>query len=191
MANDIKRGDEGAARDPLTNKLESRSTIPNDLPDTPEDKEKLQQEETVIDLPDVKDIPGQEFVHAPPLGALADTTISSAEEEGESVFGEEENTGSDYNVTAEERQTLARTDYMPNADDNNLQRASMDSTDFQGEPLNEKGFGENIGDIVSDEDLDIDTVDESKTSAMGEGDEENKSWSLGSDDNDNVTEGTP
>jgi hypothetical protein len=57
-----------------------------DLPDSPHDAERLKPEETILDLPDVSDIPGQEHVQAPPLGALADTTISSADEEGEGLF---------------------------------------------------------------------------------------------------------
>ena len=65
---------------------EWRSSRPNDLPDSASDKEKLQPEETYIDLPDVKDIPGQEFVNAPPAGMLADTTISSDDEEGRGIF---------------------------------------------------------------------------------------------------------
>jgi hypothetical protein len=186
------RGDEGIGRDPLNNNLERSSSVPNDLPDSPEDEAKLEQKETVIDLPDVKDIPGQEFVNAPPLGGLADTTISSADEEGASVFGDDDNTGTDFNVRPDERQALERVDYLPTADEDNLQRASMDNVDFQGEPLNEKGFGENLGGTVADEDLDMDAgEDETETTAMGEGDEENKSYSLGSSDNDNVTEGTP
>lgn len=59
-----------------------------DLPDSPHDAERLKPEETILDLPDVKDIPGQEFVHTAPLGMLADTTISSADEEGEGLFGD-------------------------------------------------------------------------------------------------------
>ena len=64
----------------------------------------------------------------------------------------------------------------------------MDDSDFQGEGLNEASFG----DEDTGEDLDVPgTTDETTTSAMGEGDEENKYYSLGSADNDNVTEGTP
>jgi len=64
------------ARDMNENRLERNSSAPNDLPDSKEDREKLQPEETFIDLPDVKDIPGQEFVNAPPIGSLGDTSIS-------------------------------------------------------------------------------------------------------------------
>jgi hypothetical protein len=68
----------------------NRSTAQNaDLPDSPHDTERLQPEETTLDLPEVKDIPGQEFVHTAPLGMLADTTISSADEEGEGLFNDD------------------------------------------------------------------------------------------------------
>jgi hypothetical protein len=64
------------------------SRIPQntDLPDSPHDAERLKSDETTLDLPDVEDIPGQEHVQAPQLGELADTTASSADEEGDDVF---------------------------------------------------------------------------------------------------------
>jgi len=175
-----------------SNNTERRSTIPNDLPDSPEDAKKLQGEETTIDLPDVKDIPGQEFVNAPPLGALGDTTISSDDEEGRGVFEldetEDPTMGTDADVRADERRALADTEYLPTADEDNLRRARMDNVDFDNEPLNEKGFGQE----TSGSDLDIPgNTDETRTDALGQGDEENKHYSLGSDDNDNVAEGTP
>ena len=61
-----------------------------DLPDSEKDKAKLQPEETTIDLPDVKDIPGQENIHVPELREMADTTISSDDEEGVSIFDEDD-----------------------------------------------------------------------------------------------------
>jgi hypothetical protein len=60
-----------------------------DLPDSPKDQEKMKVEPTVIDLPDVEDIPGQEHISPAPLGELADDTASSADEEGEGLFDEE------------------------------------------------------------------------------------------------------
>lgn len=176
-----------------TNRTEQQSSVPNDLPDSPEDKKRLEGEEVTIDLPDVKDIPGQEFVHAPPLGELGDTTISSADEEGEGLFDDadlddEDSLSDDSNVTRRERQMLANTEYRESGDNDRLQRAALDSTDFQGEKLNEGSFGER----QTGSDLDIpEETDETTTESMGQGDEENKYYSLGSDDNDNVTEGTP
>lgn len=67
----------------------NRNPQNTDLPDSPHDAERLRGDEATLDLPDVKDIPGQEFVHTAPLGMLSDTTISSDDEEGAGIFGEE------------------------------------------------------------------------------------------------------
>jgi hypothetical protein len=180
-------------RDMNANRLERNSSAPNDLPDSKEDQEKLQPEESFIDMPDVKDIPGQEFVNAPPVGTLGDTTISSDDEEGTKVFEQDDNedlrrTGDEADVNRNERKSLEQIDYMPTVDEDNLQNARMDNVDFQNEPLNERSFGEER----SGRDLDIPgNEDETRTAASGEADEENKYYSLGSSDNDNVTEGTP
>ena len=60
---------------------EQKNPREDDLTDSPSDQERLKPEKTTIDLPEVSDIPGQEHVHVPPLGDLADTTISSDDEE--------------------------------------------------------------------------------------------------------------
>lgn len=171
------------------NRTEKKSSVPNDLPDSRQDSERLEAEEVYIDLPDVKDIPGQEFVNAPPAGMMADTTISSDDEEGRGIFEEETDedeisrTGNEADVSPSERKALERADYMPSQDEDNLRRAALDSTDNAGDRLNEKSFGEE----TSGSDLDIPgTDDEGETD-----DEENEHYSLGSSDNDNVTEGTP
>ena len=143
-----------------------------DLTDSSRDQERLRGDEATLDLPDVKDIPGQEFVHAAPLGMLADTTISSADEEGEGLFEDDEEDetdivmGTEADITRTEKQTLQRSeDYMPTRDEAQLQRASMDSTDFEGEPLNERSFG----DERSGSDLDIPgRINETRTDALGQ-----------------------
>lgn len=76
----------------------------DDLTDSPSDIERLQPEYTTIDLPDVNDIPGQEHVHPPSLGELADTTISSDDEEnilnGDSLdsMGEDDEDADDHST---------------------------------------------------------------------------------------------
>lgn len=171
------------------NRLEGQSSIPGDLPDSPQDREKLQPEETTIDLPDVKDIPGQEFVHVPNLGEMADTTASSDDEEGRRIFDQDDSQnltpGNDSDVTPEERAALRDANYMPTRDEDRLRQARMDNTDFQGEPLNEKSFGESL----SGDDLDIDSgTEDTATDAMGQGDEENKLYSEGDTDTDQPNE---
>jgi hypothetical protein len=181
------------SRDMNANRLERSSSAPNDLPDLKEDREQLQTEETFIDLPDIKDIPGQEFVNTPPAGSLGDTTISSADEEGVNVFDKDDaedlrHTGNDADVSRNEKKALEQIDYMPTTDEDNLQNAHMDDVDFQNEPLNERSFGEER----TGRDLDVPgNTNETRTTSMGQGDEENKYYSLGSSDNDNITEGTP
>jgi hypothetical protein len=124
MANINQHENERGDREMTNNRLEGKSSLPNDLPDSENDREKLSSEESYIDLPDVKDIPGQEFVNAPPLGALGDTTISSDDEEGRGVFGRENDdvleSGANFNVSRDERVALEDTEYMPSADENNL-----------------------------------------------------------------------
>ncbi len=57
-----------------------------DIHDSPEDQEQLKSETAILDLPEVKDIPGQEDIVPMPLGELADTTISSDDEEGTGIL---------------------------------------------------------------------------------------------------------
>ena len=68
--------------------------LTTDLPDSERDKEELKQEETTIDLPDVKDIPGQENIHVQTV--LVRTHAGRAYSSlgcGHSHFGRIPNTG--------------------------------------------------------------------------------------------------
>ncbi len=184
--NQAERGD----RDASLNRTERSSSIPNDLPDSKEDREKLAAEESYIELPDVKDIPGQEFVNAPPVGMLGDTTISSDDEEGKNVFEADEvsesRSGNEADVSRDERIALERTDRQFSEDNLNLQRASLDNRDFDGERLNEKGFGQE----TSGNDLDVPgNTDENETDLPAQDDEENKLYSLGGPENDDLDNG--
>jgi hypothetical protein len=68
--------------------------------------------------------------------------------------------------------------FMPTNDEENLRRSALDNTDFEGEQLNEDSFGE----VLSSADLDIpDETDETESTSLGQGDEENKYYSLGGD----------
>lgn len=190
---DASRNSSGPGeRDLNSNRLEGRSSAPGDLPDSKRDREALENEETFIDLPDVKDIPGQEFVHTPPAGTLGDTTIASDDEEGRGVFdlddSEDFTAGTEGDVSRGERKALEQTDYLPTRDEDNLVRGRMDNADFQNEPLNERSFGE----VRTASDLDVPgSENDDPNERIGEEDEENNDYSLGSADNDNVTEGTP
>jgi hypothetical protein len=167
-----------------------------DIKDSARDNDRLRREEATLDLPEVRDIPGQEHVHVPALGELADTTISSDDEEGTGILddlNDEDDTdirmGTEADLTTADRAILETGDnYLPTDDENRLQQASLDNTDFEGEPLNENSFGqERTGADLDVPGGDADDADEK----IGEEDEENNSYSLGSDSNDQVVEGTP
>ena len=67
-----------------TQKKNDKAT--SDLSESQRDKELLKPDEATLDLPEVKDIPGQEHVRPLPPGEMADTTISSAVEEANELL---------------------------------------------------------------------------------------------------------
>lgn len=171
------------------NNAELKSSVPNDIPDNDRDRRELESEEVIMELPDVKDIPGQEFVQVPQMGELADVTIASDDEEGVNVIGlndddgdaESETSGAGGDISRDERMALADDTYMPTHDTDNLRRARMDNADFEGEALNEGGFG----DVASESELDVPgTTDSLAADGIRGNDEENANYSYGSDDNE-------
>lgn len=143
-----------------------------DIKDSPMDAEKLKGETATLDLPDVSDIPGQENVHVPNMREMADTTPSSADEEGDVLFNEQD----DSDVSEEEKELLDRTDEsMSTEEDQDVFNAELDDRDDDGELLNEEidTTGEDL-DVPGSEDDDADEE-------IGEEDEENNSYSLGGD----------
>jgi hypothetical protein len=66
----------------------------------------------------------------------------------------------------------------PTVDEENLRKSALDNTDLEGDALNEDGFG----DVLSSAGLDIpEETDETESTSMDQGDEENKYYSLGGD----------
>ncbi len=93
--------------------------------------------------------------------------------------------GTEADVSPDEVKTLEDASYMPTSDEDNLRSSRLDDTDFDGDELNEGSFG----DQLSDEELDIpESTDETTTTSMGQGDEENKYYSLGGDRHENLEE---
>ena len=152
-----------------------------DLPDSVRDEKELENDEATLDLPDVKDIPGQEHIHPPKMREYSDTTVSSADEEGENVWTDDEITEDSSDVSDLEKQMLDETaNDMPTKDELALRQASLDSTDTDGEPLNEKASSN----AISGSDLDVPGAnDDDLDEETGEEDEENNPYSLGGDDN--------
>jgi hypothetical protein len=156
--------------------------------DSPRDREKmkdLDDQPSDFDIPDAHEIPGQEDFTPAPLGEVADTTISSADEEGEEAFeenlDEEIMNSPDSNVSEEEKKTLGRTFNDMPGDDENLREAALDNRDEEGDELNEESFKNNIS--ASDLDIPGEELDDANEN-IGEEDEENNDYSLGGDNDD-------
>jgi hypothetical protein len=166
----------------------------SDQIDSPHDREERENETVEVTIPDVHEIPGQEDFIPAPLGELADTTISSDDEEGDDIY--EENVdeeiieSEDSNVSRTEKDDLRRSANDMPGDDENLRRAALDNTDNDGAPLNEESFKNN----VTATDLDIPGAElDDANEEIGEEDEENNDYSLGSShglgvDNDIIPE---
>jgi hypothetical protein len=154
-----------------------------DLKDSGRDKEITEPETVNLNLPDVKDIPGQENITPAPPGEMADETVSSADEEGDELFEDnidddiENDPDSNVSLTEKEDLEISAND-MPTKDDINLREAALDNIDDDGTPLNEGSFKNN----VTGADLDVPGAEEDdEDEGIGEEDEENNEYSLGGD----------
>jgi hypothetical protein len=150
----------------------------NDSPDLAEskrDKELLKPDEGTLNLPDVKDIPGQEHVRPFLPGEMADTTMSSSDEEGNGLLDADEDVGADKdaNVSNTERELLQRSsESMASKEDEQWRESQLDKADDEGAALNEKVN-------ISGSDLDVPgSEDDDANEKIGEEDEENNSYSL-------------
>jgi len=154
---------------------EKNDKVTSDLPESKRDKELLKPDEATLDLPEVRDIPGQEHVRPLPPGEMADTTISSADEEASELLDTDEDIliDKELNVTNTERDLLRRSsESMATLDDEQLHAATLDSTDDDGEKLNESSD-------MSGKDLDVPgSEDDNANEKIGEEDEENNSYSI-------------
>jgi hypothetical protein len=90
--------------------------------------------------------------------------------------------GNDGDVSPEERRLLAETARTtPGSDDEAIHRASLDETDEDGTPLEEKGLDQDL----AGNDLDVPGADDDDDDEkIGEEDEENNEYSLGGDNHD-------
>ncbi|RYY58568.1 MAG: hypothetical protein EOO05_16025 [Chitinophagaceae bacterium] len=135
-----------------------------------------------IDMPDVKDIPGQENVVPPRMREMEDVTISSSDEEGEGILDEvnsdttdddadELSAGSD--VGDEERKALAHAGRVVNEETEDRAALALDNRDEDGELLNENADARDYGEDLDVPGSDLDDSDEE----LGEEDEENNTYS--------------
>jgi len=158
-------------------------TIPGsaDLKDSKKDQAKLQPENTIIDMPEVKDIPGQEHVQVPQFREMQDVTVSSADEEGDGILDDLNNEDEDAvddasgNVTATEKNLLRKSaGHQPTDETKDFDEMALDNRDNDGELLNEKSIKQDrSGEDLDTPGADLDDADEN----IGEEDEENNIYS--------------
>lgn len=154
-----------------------------DLPESKRDEELLKPDEATLDLPDVKDIAGQEHVRPFLPAEMADATISSADEEGsgllDTVADEDILADRASDVTNTEKELLQRSsESMASKEDEQWRESSLDKTDDEGTPLNEKVN-------YSGSDLDVPGSEEDDANEkIGAEDEENNPYSLSDEEED-------
>ena len=151
-----------------------------DLKDSKKDQQKLQPESFTMDMPEVKDIPGQENIVPPNFREMQDTTISSSGEEGEGILDnlneEDAITGSSaVDVTPQEKKLLKKSaGHQPTAETEDFEKMALDDRDADGELLNERGIKQDrSGNDLDTPGSELDDDDEN----IGEEDEENNLYS--------------
>ncbi len=93
----------------------------SDKKDSKRDEEKLKQDTTLLDFPEVKDIAGQENIKVPNFKEMADTTISSDDEEGLGILNDAENDDmSSERISAASE--LSEDDLIADEDDDNAEQ---------------------------------------------------------------------
>ncbi|MGC4039023.1 MAG: hypothetical protein QM764_23900 [Chitinophagaceae bacterium] len=123
-------------------------------------KTTTQEDDSIIfDLPEVKDIPGQENIRPPRMREMIDTTISSADEEGDGLLddlNEEDFTDEATNVSPTEKRLLKQSDRVITEEMKDRRKMKLDNTDGV-DKLNESANPEDFG-----EDLDMPDSDENE-----------------------------
>lgn len=133
---------------------------------------------TTIDMPEVKDIPGQEHVKPPRMREMMDSTAASDGEEGKGLLDdlnkeEDELMDDSTNVNEQEKKLLKQAEQpFPAEETKAAMDAALDSTDGE-DLLNEGGTPMDMGEDLDIPGSELDDEDEE----LGEEDEENNSYS--------------
>ena len=188
-------------------KIMAGKSTDTDIKDSEKDSAKLKQDNVILDLPDVKDIPGQENITAPNFKEMADITASSDDEEGAGLFDDTDNDNNERIGSSDEHDKEEEPDENDDEEDDlkitddsvdedsdvdedekiALERSedtdTYDNEDLYAAELDDTDFdGEKLNeDIdVSGSDLDVPGADEDDMDEeIGEEDEENNEYSLG------------
>ena len=132
----------------------------------------------IMDMPEVKDIPGQENIRPPRMREMMDITPSSSDEEGEGLLDnlnredDDEIDNDGDNVSRSEKRLLSKSDRPVNDETKDRQKLSLDKTDG-ADKLNEESDPQDFGNDLDIPGAELDNEDEE----LGEEDEENNSYS--------------
>ena len=145
--------------------MTNKKFLHSDITDSPEDQEKLKGDQGVLNLPEIKDIPGAGRSGKNASLLPGDSTISSADEEGDELLEDNDNL-EDGDVTPLEKKLLSES-FDPSYDtDLPIQSLSLDEKDNEGETLEEAGqdkdlFGQDLDDeLVKEEDEETEGEDQ-------------------------------
>ncbi len=119
----------------------------SDIKDSKRDEEKLKQDEAILNLPEVKDIPGQENIIPPNFKEIADTTISSDDEEGTGILAEDDTDASSERIGA--AQEIDEDDLIINEDEDEAE-AELDEEDKADKSEDELNITDDSVDPESD-----------------------------------------
>jgi hypothetical protein len=151
------------------------------------DKQEQQEDHITMNMPEVKDIPGQEHVKVPQFREMQDTTISSSDEEGEGIL-DDLNTDKESlanedtaDVSRQEKKLLKKSaGPQPTEETADFNKLALDERDNDGELLNEKSIrSDRNGEDLDVPGAELDDDDEN----IGEEDEENNMYSQSQRDN--------
>jgi hypothetical protein len=139
----------------------------------------VSQKEITIDLPEVKDIPGQENIRPPRIREMEDVTIASDDEEGKGILDNLNNEGEEpvtfngeNNVSKAESKLLSDADFPTNGETADLDQLDLDDSDGE-DLLDENGSPRDFGEDLDIPGTELDDEDE----VIGSEDEENNGYS--------------
>jgi hypothetical protein len=137
--------------------MTNKKYLHEDISDSPEDQEKLKADHATLNLPELKDIPGANRSGKNASFMTGDSTISSADEEGDELLENNDGLG-DTDVSSLEKKLLNES-FDPSYDtDLPINSISLDDRDNEGELLEEAGqntdlFGKDLDDnLIREED---------------------------------------
>jgi hypothetical protein len=147
--------------------MADKKYLHEDITDSAEDQEKLKSDKAILDLPELKDIPGATRSGKNTVFLRGDTTISSADEEGDHILDDDE--GLENGDVSPLEKKLLRESFDPAYDiDLPVHEISLDARDNEGELLEEADYS---GDLFG-KDLDSTLIKEEDEETEGETDQQ-------------------